>query len=167
MTIANGSYGYISKSDSTSLRQRRSSFPLPPHKREKSSRQNSVTVYNGNGDDSSGQVMFYELLNQGALVEDGTGNYNGAGGFTREWDACSKTVSYLNACHQLALTSQPFLRSESSGQVITYDDAQSMSLKGQFAKNAKIRGCNVFSIDGDWYAGGFPLTDAVRSGMEL
>ena len=96
-TVANGSYGYISKSDSTSLRQRRSSFPLPPHKREKSSRQNSVTVYNGNGDDSSGQVMFYELLNQGALVEDGTGNYNGAGGFTREWDACSKTVSCLNA----------------------------------------------------------------------
>jgi chitinase len=62
---------------------------------------------------------------------------------------------------------QPWLKSDSAGQIITYDDAESMSLKGQFAAQAGIRGCNVFSVDGDFTNPGFPLTDAVRSGLGL
>jgi chitinase len=42
-----------------------------------------------------------------------------------------------------------------------------MSLKGQFALQAGLRGCNVFSVDGDYMNGRWPLTDAVRSGMAL
>lgn len=42
-----------------------------------------------------------------------------------------------------------------------------MSLKGQFAAQAGLRGCNIFSVDGDFTNGGWPLTDAVRSGLGL
>lgn len=62
---------------------------------------------------------------------------------------------------------QPWLKSTQSGQIITYDDPESMSLKGQFAAQAGLRGCNVFSVDGDWTNGEWPLTDATRSGLGL
>jgi hypothetical protein len=90
------SYGYLSGSWANSLVQRRSHFPQPPHKRALASKlqaRGDVTVYNGNGGSSDGQVMFYSLLSQGALVPDGQGGYTGAGGFTRHWDSCSSTVS--------------------------------------------------------------------------
>lgn len=79
-------YGYLQKSSATSLRTRRRHI-------EKQKRQ-SVTVVNSNGATDSGQINFSDLVRQGALVSDGNGNFIGAGGFTREWDSCSSTVSH-------------------------------------------------------------------------
>jgi len=90
------SYGYLSGSWANSLVQRRSHFPQPPHKRAAAARlqaRDDVTVNNGNGGTTDGQVMFYSLLQQGALASDGQGGYTGAGGFVRHWDSCSSTVS--------------------------------------------------------------------------
>ena len=143
----NPRYGYVQYSTASSLVQRRS---IPPHMR--AIRERAVTVTNSDGGSSDGQVMFYGLIDQGALESDGEGGYEGAGGFTRHWDECSST---------------PWLKSSESGQIITYDDTQSMSLKAQFAKQAGIRGCNIFSIDGDYVDSAWPLTDAVRSGLGL
>jgi len=149
------------------LKDRRSH--VPPFGRRSNAPRDSVTVYNGNGGSADGQVMFESLISQGALQSDGSGSYTGAGGFSREWDSCSSTVSLMQLEKNSTLTwlGQPWLRSDRSGQVVTYDDPQSMSLKGQFAAQAGLRGCNVFSIDGDWTGSGWPLTDAVRSGLGL
>jgi chitinase len=70
-------YGYLQISNANSLIQKRQ----------------SVTLYNGNGGTTDGQLDFRSIVNQGALSLDGSGVYEGAGGFTREWDSCSHTVS--------------------------------------------------------------------------
>jgi GH18 family chitinase len=108
-------------------------------------------VANGDGGTADGQITFRGLVQQGALSNNG-GNFDGAGGFTRNWDECSST---------------PWLKSASSGQIITYDDPQSLNMKGQFAAQAGIRGCSMWSVDGDFIDGAWPLTDAVRSGMGI
>jgi chitinase len=98
---ANDRYGYISGSTANSLKQRRSSFPQPPHKRGLHSNSTSftlqargdVTVTNGGGGTTDGQIMFEDLLSQGALKSDGKGGFVGANGFVRHWDSCSSTVS--------------------------------------------------------------------------
>jgi chitinase len=131
-----------------------------------------VAVYNDNYGTTDGQVMFESLISQGALALDSSGAYVGAGGFTRHWDSCSSTVSPrftvdLGLVNAIAYVPQPWLKSSSSGQLITYDDPTSMSLKAQFAVQAGLRGCNIFSMDGDWTGSSWPLTDSVRSGMGL
>ncbi|WVF72941.1 hypothetical protein IAT40_007759 [Kwoniella sp. CBS 6097] len=156
ITLGVPAYGYLQKSTASSLKQRRSSFPVPPHKLLANStshqaRQSYATIYNDNGGSSDGQVMFESLISQGALTWE-NGGYVGASGFTRHWDSCSST---------------PWLKSEQSGQIITYDDPQSMNLKGQFAAQVGLRGCNIFSLDGDWTGSSWPLTDSVRSGLGL
>ncbi|EIW71982.1 hypothetical protein TREMEDRAFT_66653 [Tremella mesenterica DSM 1558] len=145
ITLGVPAYGYLQKSEATGLKDRRSQmgFGRPDKKAS------HVTIYNDNGGSTDGQVMFESLISQGALALD-SGEYVGSGGFTRYWDSCSST---------------PWLKSTKSGQIMTYDDPQSMSLKGQFATQAGLRGCNVFSMDGDWTGNGWPLTDAVRSGL--
>ncbi|ODN99057.1 hypothetical protein I350_07211 [Cryptococcus amylolentus CBS 6273] len=160
ITLGVPAYGYLQDSTATSLIQRRSvdTTQSLPHRRHAMSLKNKhrkrasdVTVTNEDGGTSDGQVMWYSLLSQGALtLEDGS--YVGDGGFTRHWDSCSST---------------PWLKSSSSGQIITYDDPESMNLKAQFAAQAGLRGCNVFSIDGDYTGSSWPLTDSVRSGMGL
>ncbi|OWZ52219.1 chitinase [Cryptococcus neoformans] len=151
ITLGVPAYGYIQVSSASSLIQRRS-LPLLPHKRSKHAKKAShVTVQNESGGTTDGQVMWYGLLNQGALTLS-DGQYVGAGGFTRYWDSCSST---------------PWLKSSESGQIVTYDDPESMNLKAQFAAQAGLRGCNVFSVDGDWTGSSWPLTDAVRSGLGL
>lgn len=151
ITLGVPAYGYLQKSTATGLKDRRSLLP-PPGRRTSIVARDYVTVYNDNGGSADGQIMFESLISQGAIALDGSGSYVGAGGFIREWDTCSST---------------PWLRSSQSGQIVTYDDPQSMSLKGQFAAQAGLRGCNVFSIDGDWTGSSWPLTDAVRSGLGL
>ena len=84
-TDARHSYGYLQQSWATRLMDR-----SLPHKQEA---RGYVTVANDNGGTSDGQVMFEELISQGALVSDGNGGYEGAGGFFRVWDECSSTVS--------------------------------------------------------------------------
>lgn len=86
------SYGYLQMSAATGLKDRRS-IPSPPGRRANEERGDYVTVYNDNSGSADGQVMFESLISQGALVLDGSGSYVGAGGFTREWDSCSSTVS--------------------------------------------------------------------------
>ncbi|WWC64508.1 uncharacterized protein I303_107118 [Kwoniella dejecticola CBS 10117] len=154
ITLGVPAYGYLQQSSANSLKQKkRSAFPQPPHKNStrNEARASKVTIYNDWGGSSDGQIMFDDLITQGALkLVDG--EYVGTGGFVRHWDACSST---------------PWIKSTYSDQIITYDDTQSMNLKGQFAAQVGLRGCNMFSIDGDWTGSSWPLTDAVRSGLGL
>jgi chitinase len=75
------SYGYISPSSATQLRQRNENPPPL-----------NVHAATDEGTDT-GQVQFRELVRQNVLCEDpaGPGVYVGCGGFTRGWDACSST----------------------------------------------------------------------------
>ena len=74
----------------------------------------------------------------------------GCGGFERSWDACSST---------------PFLRSESAGQVVTYDDPDSIWLKATVANAYGLRGVNFWDAYGD--EDSWPLVDAARRGLGL
>ncbi|KAI9512210.1 glycoside hydrolase family 18 protein [Russula earlei] len=134
------SYGYISRSNATGLRQRDEEAP-PFYARPLS-----------DTGEETGQVQFRELVNQGALCVDPNKPraYRGCGGFTREWDACSDT---------------PFLLSKVGGQVITYDDGQSLGLKAAYAKQLGLLGVNVFDLHGD--TDQWDLTDSLRQGLGL
>lgn len=101
---------------------------------------------------NEGQVQFRELVRQGVLRRDPTslGGYVGGGGFTREWDACSST---------------PFLRSNATGQIITYDDGQSLELKSAYAKQTGLLGINIFDIHGD--TDEWELLASIRRGLGL
>jgi chitinase len=98
ITLGVPAYGYLQKSWASSLRQR---DYIPPSADQIANltsslekRQNGiVTVRNGGGGDSNGQIGFADLVKQGALALDSQGKYIGAGGFYREWDSCSSTVS--------------------------------------------------------------------------
>lgn len=91
-------------------------------------------------------IVFNSLIKQGALTSD----YKGAKGFTRLWDKCSST---------------PFLRSETADQVVSYDDPQSIMLKGQFVKESGMLGTNMWDISGD--TKGWALMNAARKGMGI
>ncbi|KAK0242582.1 glycoside hydrolase [Armillaria nabsnona] len=91
-------------------------------------------------------IMFKNLVKQGALTSD----YKGGKGFTRLWDKCSST---------------PFLRSETAGEVVSYDDPQSIMLKGQFVKTSGMLGTNMWDINGD--TKDWALMNAARKGMGL
>ncbi|PBK72766.1 glycoside hydrolase [Armillaria solidipes] len=91
-------------------------------------------------------IMFKNLVKQGALTSD----YKGGKGFTRLWDKCSST---------------PFLRSETAGEVVSYDDPQSIMLKGQFVKKSGMLGTNMWDINGD--TKDWALMNAARKGMGL
>lgn len=134
------SYGYISTSPATRLRQRDQNASLP----------NVHALTDGGANE--GQVQFCGLVRQGVLRRDPTspGGYVGGSGFTREWDACSST---------------PFLRSEATGQIITYDDAQSLELKSAYAKQSGLLGINIFDIHGD--TNQWELLASIRRGLGL
>lgn len=85
-------------------------------------------------DDDSAQIQFQSLVNQGILTQYSDGSFRGSSGFTREWDTCSST---------------PFLRSESAGQTIPYDDNESLGIKAAWAREVKLGGLNLFDIHGD------------------
>ena len=127
-----------------------------------------VTVENDNGGTQDGQVTFASLVQQGALSSDGNGGFDASGGFDYHWDSCSSTVSKPSPSSQ-APDHQPWLQSWDTDQVVTFDDPSSMSLKAQFAAQAGLRGCNMFSIDGDFTNDGnnWSLANAVRSGLGL
>ncbi len=134
------SYGYISHSSATQLRQRDENAPPL-----------NVHAVTDEGADS-GQVQFRELVRQNVLCEDpaGPGVYVGCGGFTREWDACSST---------------PFVRSDKEQQLVTYDDPQSLGLKSAFAKQRGLLGVNLFDVHGD--TDRWELVDSLRQGLGL
>jgi len=60
---------------------------------------------------------------------------------------------------------QPWLRSKLTKQVITYDDPESLWMKGNLAKHYELLGVSLFSIDGDDEDG--VLMASVRGGMGL
>jgi chitinase len=91
------------------------------------------------------QIQFRSLEEQGALVRGPDGAFSGGGGFTRCWDECSST---------------PFLRSPSTGQVVTYDDPQSLGMKAAFAKRVGMLGVNMFDVHGD--TDRWDMIDSVR-----
>ena len=134
------SYGYISTSPVTRLRQRDQNASPP-----------NVHALTDEGA-NEGQVQFRELVRQGVLRRDPTslGGYVGGGGFAREWDGCSST---------------PFLRSDATGQIITYDDGQSLELKSAYAKQSGLLGINIFDIHGD--TDEWELLASIRRGLGL
>ncbi len=128
-------YGYLQVSSATKLVDKRST---------------NVVLYNSDGGSTNGQLDWNSIVAQGALELSSDGTYIGAGGFTREWDSCSST---------------PWLKSTSSGQVVTYDDPVSLSLKAQFARQAGLRGTNMWDMSGD--TANWALTSALRSGLGI
>ncbi|KAG8750083.1 hypothetical protein FRC14_000826 [Serendipita sp. 396] len=110
-------------------------------------------IRNEEGGMENGQVLFRSLVAQGALVRNvggggggGGGGYEGGKGYERRWDECSST---------------PWLRGH--GQVVSYDDPESMRLKGQFIKEQQMRGVGMWCANGD--DEGWPLVDSVIRGM--
>ncbi|GAA94300.1 glycoside hydrolase family 18 protein [Mixia osmundae IAM 14324] len=91
------------------------------------------------------QTTFAGLIADGYLNSAGTA---GAGGFVRLFDTSSST---------------PFLFSSSQKILISYDDAQSMSLKGAFAKQHGLAGVSMFELSGD--TADHMLLNAYRSGF--
>lgn len=76
--------------------------------------------------------------------------FEGARGFTRHWDLCSST---------------PYLRSQFSQQIITFDDPTSLGLKAAWAKKAGILGVNIFDVHGD--TDDWDLVDSIRNGLGI
>lgn len=138
------SYGYISGSTATNLRARSTSGAS-------GSNSSMVVVHSDEGTDGV-QVQFRTLVAQGALSPSGSDSpkYTGSGGFRREWHRC---------------TSTPWLRSEYSGQIITYDDPESLSMKAEFARRVGMLGVNMWEIHGD--TDDWALVDGIRSGLAL
>ncbi|KAF9076770.1 glycoside hydrolase family 18 protein [Rhodocollybia butyracea] len=112
-------YGYVSDSNATSLRSRASSP--------------SIRVV-ADGGAAQGSIAFNYIVNQGALAATSNGTYIGSHGFTRSWDQCSAT---------------PFLQSQTSRQIITYDDPESLWMKGRFAKEMGLLGVSSWDLTGD------------------
>ncbi|GAA5916173.1 uncharacterized protein JCM6883_000099 [Sporobolomyces salmoneus] len=106
----------------------------------------------GNGDlsgMSGNQIDFQDLINYGVLVKKGV-NFVGANGYTRKWDDCSST---------------PFLYNQNRKVVVTYDDPESLGLKGDMAYKKSIGGLAMWDMSGD--TPDFQLTQSWRSAMGL
>ncbi|KAG6830825.1 hypothetical protein H0H92_014477 [Tricholoma furcatifolium] len=162
------SYGYLSSSSAETLHQRRKARFSSSRGRNKSRTTSDVRLI-AEDDQQEGQIMFRELVRQGALVRSPLANgtqdngasspsfnannsstFVGVHGFTRYWDSCSET---------------PFLRSPSQNQVATYDDPESFSLKAEFVKKMGLRGVNMFDTHGDTDEG--DLTMSLRNVLEF
>lgn len=65
-------------------------------------KRSSVVLENDDGGTEDGQISFSAIVSQGAL-QIKNGAYVGAGGYKRNWDVCSSTVSlpclYPRACY--------------------------------------------------------------------
>ncbi|KAJ9125153.1 hypothetical protein QFC22_000107 [Naganishia vaughanmartiniae] len=155
-------YGYMQASSADSLRAR---------KRRGLEKKGGATLYNADGGTSWGQIKFSDMVAQGGLARDSDQHWIGANGFTRYWDTCSSTVSHSFSLRSdiivltLETCLQPWLKSSETGQIITYDDPISISLKAQFARQAGLRGTNFWEITGD--TSDWSLLDAARSGLGL
>lgn len=107
ITIGVPAYGYLQQSWATSLRQR-DLPPAPPQvpvdanatvvrspgeRRVATTMEKRYSTVSSGWSTTEGQVMWHDLVSQGALSKSWNGEWVGAGGFTRYWDACSSTVS--------------------------------------------------------------------------
>jgi len=130
-----------------------------------------ILATNDDGGTDDGQIQFRDLLRQGVLQSNSPSSqqspssssqaqvfasrtlpnsFAAIAGFTRHWDACSNT---------------PYLTSKAAKQVVTYDDAQSLEMKAMLAKQAGLRGVNMFDVHGD--SDHWDLVDALRRGLGL
>lgn len=137
---------------------------VTPHERpgeikasQESQQIGSMSISTDGDDSDGGQVQFNSLIKQGALTRqtpspsnNNTVIFTASGGFTRFWDNCSST---------------PFLRNEEIGQVITYDDTESLGLKTAFARSSGMLGVNMFDVHGD--SEQWDLIDSVRRNLGL
>ncbi|KZT62911.1 glycoside hydrolase family 18 protein [Calocera cornea HHB12733] len=131
------SYGYVSQSSVNHLYDKRAHI------------RRALQVTSDAGSTSDGQVLFREVVSQGALMQQG-GEWVGNNGFVKHWDDCSAT---------------PWLKSDAGEQVITYDDPDSLFVKAQYASQVGLRGVNMFDVSGD--TTDWVLTDALRNGLGL
>jgi len=150
-------YGYISESDAQGLRQRRN---IRTNQRRAQKPRNgnpaSSPKFKVNSEDggSEGEITFRELVKQGALVltrpgdADGPAFFDGAKGFERRWDSCSST---------------PYLRSLTAGQIVAYDDPESLHMKAEFARKVGMLGVNMFDTHGD--TDQWDMIDAARKAL--
>ncbi|EJU06236.1 glycoside hydrolase [Dacryopinax primogenitus] len=131
------SYGYVSQSSVDHLYDKRAYM------------RRALQVTSDAGSTSDGQIIFRELISQGALTQQGN-EWVGDNGFVKNWDDCSAT---------------PWLKSTAADQVVTYDDPDSLFVKAQYASQANLRGVNMFDVSGD--TASWVLVDALRSGLNL
>ncbi len=92
------------------------------------------------------------LYQPGQEVEGGNGNYNilaGLPGYTRYWDESAKA---------------PWLYSAAEQTFWSYDDAQSLALKAQYAKHYRLGGVMFWEITGDDAQG--TLVDTLYRGLQ-
>ncbi|GAA5895066.1 hypothetical protein JCM6882_008275 [Rhodosporidiobolus microsporus] len=96
------------------------------------------------------QIQFVDLINYGVIIKNSAGDWVGTNGYTRAWDDCSST---------------PYLYDTSRKVVITYDDPESLALKGELAAKDSIGGILMWDLSGD--TKDFQLTQSYRTGMGL
>ncbi|KAG8987237.1 hypothetical protein FRB90_003519, partial [Tulasnella sp. 427] len=100
----------------------------------------------------SGVYTFQGLIDAGFLnadgdVEGGCDDDDQDSDVIGGWDECSET---------------PFVYDVKTGVMVSYDDAESMELKGQFILNSGIRGFSFYELGGD--SSDATLLTAVRHG---
>jgi len=86
----------------------------------------------GNQQGPGGQWLYNELVQRGKLTD--SAGKKGGQGYRRYYDECSQT---------------PFLFNNATQSFIAYDDPQSLTAKGTWAKHAQLAGLNVFDATGD------------------
>lgn len=133
------SYGYIYTTDEKNLRTR-------SHSREFRHSTGDGSFLKSDDGGTSGEISFRNLVQQGALVRSSFDNdsFEGSGGCVRQRDSCSAT---------------PYL--QCPGQVVSYDDPLSISMKARLAKAAGLKGLNFWTATGD--TDDWVLTRAARN----
>ena len=71
------------------------------------------------------------------------------------------TDNIINLCS----LAQPFLRSSATRQIVTYDDPESLGMKGAFVRQAGILGVNMWDAHGDTRE--WDLIEGIRRGLGL
>ncbi len=101
-----------------------------------------------------GETEFpYNSLFSSGVLAYSNGVFSGAGGYTRFWNATAQV---------------PYLYSASAKKFITYDDAQSMGVKMNFANQKALGGTMFWEMSEDTdSATGTSLIDTVFAGMRL
>ncbi|KAI0939219.1 hypothetical protein AcV5_000700 [Taiwanofungus camphoratus] len=187
------SYGYLSRSNATTLRarsrHRRSRHSVRRHSLyrwpetlvsgieadadpQSDTVPAAVVATNEDGGTDDGQVQFRELVGQGVLqyAADGDGDNTTASAPTSMVVSGQEIKSLYAGRNGFTrfwdnCSSTPFLRSAAAEQVVSYDDPLSLGMKAAFVREAGMLGVNMFDVHGD--TDQWDLTDALRKGLGL
>jgi chitinase len=55
----------------------------------------------------------------------------------------------------------PYLQNESGGEIVFYDDPESIRIKSEYARSNNLRGIMIWSLGSDFMEGRQPLLDAI------